>query len=422
VKTLREYEEKEMVDHLDGVAFGATEQPRIRKRTAKGWAKVRDKWIDLIAKASSTGKPTPTAEDLLEAFDQMRTRKTRDFGDRRLFEWLASPDRRWLWDGADRGEDNDCGREDRDCLTAFIAHNEHLADQPKSITWTQVDPVKHPVWPFFGENSAVEYWLAREETPSGDARLVLVLKQLLARQPDGSYSAVDCVKIALRGYEDFETSFALPDESTDVSAKQALVFRDDLLGGQTRQGTLSGMKLTWERAELEASHRKRTPTKAPPRIYANFSCDTGEAALPKWLTKHVGSDVKLKKPRDGMTRAFFLKKSISKDGATEDGGSRLPPGQRTWPREAIDHGFDHGFTVRGTDLGNRTSSAGAWWQLSFNKSSDKVAWEVGTCEGKPVYAVLERTSAVSLPGDGERCPRKNRRYVSGCILSAPVSI
>ncbi|MCL4211649.1 MAG: type V CRISPR-associated protein Cas12b, partial [Phycisphaerales bacterium] len=335
---------------------------------------------------------------------QMRTRKTRDFGDRRLFEWLASPERRWLWDGADKGEDNDCGREDRDCLTAFIAQNEHLADQPKSITWTQVDPVKHPVWPFFGENSAVEYWLTREETSSGDARLVLVLKQLLARQADGSYSAVDRVKIALRGYDDFERSFALPDNAGDVSAKQTLVFRDDLLGGQTRQGTLSGMKLTWERDELEASHQKRQPTKKSPRIYANFSCDAGEAALPDWLTKHVGSDVKLKKPRDGMTRAFFLKKAISKDGATEDGGTRLPPGQRQWPKEAIDHGF----TVRGTDLGYRTSSAGALWRLSFTKPDGKTAWQVGKCEGKPVYAVLERTSAVSLPGDGEALPTEEQ--------------
>lgn len=400
VETLREYETHEMPKHLEAIAFGAAEQPRVRRRTAKGWAKVRDKWIDLIAKVSKADKPAPSADDLLEAFDQMRTRKTRDFGDRRLFEWLASPERRWLWDGTDKGEDNECGREDRDCLTAFIAHNEHLADQPKSITWTQVDPVKHPVWPFFGENSAVEYWLTREKTPSGDARLVLVLKQLLARQADGSYSAVDRVKIALRGYDDFEKSFALPDDAGDVSAKQTLVFRDDLLSGQTRQGTLGGMKLTWERDELEASHRKRTPTKAPPRIYANFSCDTGEAALPEWLTKHVGSDVKLKKPRDGMTRAFFLKKSISKDGATEDGGSRLPPGQRTWPREAIDHGF----TVRGTDLGYRTSSAGACWRLSFDKPVDMVAWEVGTCGNKPVYAVLDRTSTVSLPGDGEALP------------------
>lgn len=404
VEALRMYETDEMPKHLEAVAFGAAEQPRIRRRTAKGWAKVRDKWIDLIAKASKADKPAPSADDLLEAFDQMRTRKTRDFGDRRLFEWLASPERRWLWDGTDMGEDNDCGREDRDCLTAFIAHNEHLANQPKSITWTQVDPVKHPVWPFFGENSAVEYWLTREETPSGNARLVLVLKQLLARQADGSYSAVDRVKIALRGYDDFERSFALPDDAGDVSAKQTLVFRDDLLGGETRQGTLSGMKLTWERDELEASHQKRQPTKKSPRIYANFSCDAGEAALPDWLTKHVGSDVKLKKPRDGMTRAFFLKKAISKDGATEDGGTRLPPGQRQWPKEAIDHGF----TVRGTDLGYRTSSAGALWRLSFSKPAGKTARQVGTCAGTPVYAVLQRTSAVSLPGDGEALPTEEQ--------------
>lgn len=399
VKTLRQYETDEMPKHLEDVAFGAAEQARIRKQTAKGWPRVRDKWIGLIDRAQNS-KPLPSADDLLEAFDQMRNRKTRDFGDRRLFEWLAAPERRWLWDRSDRGADNDCGHEDRDCVTAFISHNEHLADKPDSITFTRSGPVKHPAWPFFGENSAVKYWLTREPTPDGKARLVLVLKQLLSHQHDGSYTAVDRVKIALRGYDDFEKSFAVPDDAADVSAKQALVFRDDLLGGNTRQGTLSGMKLTWERHELEAANRKQKPRKKRPRIYAIFSCDAGQAGLPDWLTQHVGRDVKLKKPRDGMTRAFFLKKTISRNGATEDGATLLPPGQRNWPREAIDNGF----TIRGTDLGYRTSSAGAWWRLSSTKPDGRTAWQVGTCEGNPVYAVLERAANVSLPGDGERLP------------------
>lgn len=437
VKALREYETDEMPKHLEGVAFGAAEQPRIRRRTAKGWAKVRGKWIDLLAKTSkadkpapSADKPAPSADDLLEAFDQMRTRKTRDFGDRRLFEWLASSERRWLWDGADKGEDNDCGREDRDCLTAFIAHNEHLADQPKSITWTQVDSVKHPVWPSFGENSAVEYWLTRGKTPSGDARLVLVLKQLLARQADGSYSAVDRVKIALCGYDDFEKSFAFPEGASEVSPKQQLVFRDDLIGGQQWKGKLSGLKLIWERDELEAHNRTHDATKTSPRIFASFSCEAGKdikvvrgkevlfTEPPAWLTNAVGY-LDTKNARDGVKGLFKLDGGIRFEGkarksASEDTaklGTVRPPGSWAWPKEAIDNGF----TVRGTDLGYRTSSAGASWRLSFTKPDGKTAWQVGKCEEKPVYAVLDRTSAVSLPGDGESLPTeeqalRERRY------------
>lgn len=396
VETLREYETGEMFEHLEGVAFGAADQPRIRKRTAKGWASIRDRWIDLTNKAQSN----PTADDLLDAFDRMRGRKPRDFGDRRFFEWLAAPERRWLWDGTGKGGDTNCGRDDRDCVSAYIAHNEHLADKPDSITFTRSDSVKHPVWPFFGENSAIEYQLAREVTPDGNTRLVLVLGQLLVQETDGSYSAVDRVKIALRGYEDFEKSFAIPDNAKDVSAKQEIVFHDDLLGGTTRHGTLSGMKLTWERDELEASHRKCKPSRKLPRIYAIFSCDAGAATLPEWLTKHVGSDVKLKKPRDGMTRAFFLKKTISQDGAAEGGETRRPSGERKWPKEAVENGF----SIRGTDLGYRTSSAGAYWRLSFCKPEGKISWKVGTCGRKPVHAVLERTSTVLLPGDGELLP------------------
>lgn len=393
VAELREYESVEMPKHLEGIALGAAEQPRIRKRTAKGWSKIHEKWIDLIKKAQ---RP-PSAADLVEAVNKMRTRKSRDFGDQRLFEWLAAPERRWLWDGSVNGDDNDCGRDDRDCVSAFTAHNEHIADKPDSITFTRSASVKHPVWPFFGENSAVEYWLERQ---NGTSRLVLVLKQLLTREDDGSYTAVDWVKIALRGYDDFEKSFALPDGANRVSAKQPLVFRDDLLGGATRDGTLSGMKLTWERDELEAHHRKRHRTKVCPRVFANFSCDAGTANPPEWLKQHVGSDVKLKTPRDGMTRVFFLKKAFGKESADDDSSARLAPGQRKWPKEAVENTF----TVRGTDLGHRTSSAGAWWRLSLTKAEGQVAWEVGQCGDKPVYAILQHTATVSLPGDGESLP------------------
>ncbi len=419
VKALQPYETDEMPKQLEGVTFGTAERLRIRKRTAKGWTKVRAKWIELIDKANKAQHPALSADDLLEAFDRMRSRKPRDFGDRRLFEWLAAPERRWLWDGTDKGEDNDCGRADQDCVSAFIAHNEHLADKPDSITFTRSDPVKHPVWPFFGENSAIEYWLSREQTPDEDSSLVLVLKQLLERQPDGSYSAVDRVKIALRGYEDFEKSFAIPEDAGEVSPKQSLVFRDDLMRGETRQGTLSGMKLTWERDELEAANRKHSRTNKLPRIFANFSCDAGDSKPPEWLTDTVGYLDK-KNARDGVKGLFKVdgairfegrvKKSTSEETAKP--GALRPPGSWVWPKEALENGF----TVRGTDLGYRTSSAGAWWRLSFSKPKGKVAWEVGTCERKSVYAVLERSATVSLPGDGETLPPDEQK-LRDCLHS-----
>ncbi|MCI0743102.1 MAG: type V CRISPR-associated protein Cas12b, partial [Gemmataceae bacterium] len=403
--TLRnEYELVEMSVHLSRVSFGAAEQPRILRRTIKGWSKIREKWTEIMSKAAIADAAPPSAQELIEIVNRMRARKSRDFGDQRLFEWLAALERRWLWDGSDHGDNNDCGRDDRDCVTAFVSHNEHLADKPDSITFTRSDAVKHPVWPFFGENSAVEYWLSKETTQNGKSRLVLVLKQLLSRQSDRSYSAVENVKIALRGYEDFERSFELPGGQARVSAKEQLVFHDDLLGGKTRQGTLSGIKLTWERNELEATKQKHHSRKVAPRVYANFSCDAGLSSLADWLKKHVGSDVKLTKPRDGMTRVFFLKKAITKASADDEFAPGLRPGERNWPKEAIEKGF----AVRGTDLGYRVSSAGAWWRLSFSKPDGMVAWPVGKCEGKEVYALLEHTATVSLPGDGETLPAEEQ--------------
>lgn len=408
VQKLRQYESDEMPKHLEGASFGAAEGLRIRKRTAKGWGKVRRRWIDIIEKHVKGGKSAPSTNDLMEALNEMRARSSRDFGDARLFEWLAVPDRRWLWDETNRGEENDCGRDDRDCLSAFIAHNEHLADKPDTITFTRSDLVKHPVWPFFGENSAVEYLLRRERTPNGKQRLVLVLKQLLCRQADGSYGTEGNVKIALRGYEDFESSFALPMPETDVSAKQELVFRDDLLGGESRAGTLSGMKLTWEREELEAANRKRHLAKKQPRIYANFSCDAGTRDLPDWLTKTIGY-LDRKNARDGMKGLFRLNGEIQFQGrvkkSADEGvgkpGKRRAPGSWEWPKEAINSGF----AVRGTDLGHRTSSAGAWWRISSEPPTGAVSWKIGKCGEQEVYAVLERTARVLLPGDEETLPR-----------------
>lgn len=401
VKALRQYEEAEMLKHLAGVAFGAAEQPRIRKRTIKGWDKIRGKWRDMLAKAANKSASPPSAKELIDKLNQMRSRKSPAYGDQRVFEWLADPARHWLWDGADHGANNECGREDRDCVSALVAQNEHQSDKPNSITFTRSDPVKHPVWPFFGENSAVKYSLTR-----GD-RLVLTLAQLLCRDGNGAYTAVKDAKIALRGYEDFERSFEWPTGKTTVSAKETLAFRDDLLGGQTRNATLSGMKLIWERDELEAVHRKQQAAKGYPRVFASFSCDAGEVNLPSWLTGAVGSIFKLKKPRDGMTRAFFLKKTITKSdaGADADEAPRLAPGERTWPKEAVDNGF----AVRGTDLGLRASSAGVVWRLSWRKEAGKVSWKVGTSDGKDVFAILERESLVLLPGDHENTPEPEQK-------------
>lgn len=399
-KVLRGYEDSEMPKHLERVAFAAGGILRLTYRTIKGWSKVRDRWRDRLSKDAGFSQ-----EKLMGIVNEMRTRKPRDLGDQRVFEWLANPEHWWLWDGNDSGEKNECGRNDRDCVSAFTAYNAQFSNRPESITFTRSHATLHPVWSFFGENSAIKYTLVKEKLEGMSERLVLRLAQLLARQPDGSYQAKDKVRVPLRGYRDFEKSFSLAN-GQEVTAKQELAFKDDLLAGNSRAGTLSGIKIMWNRVSMEQAQKrsnKMQPPEFPPtdRVYAAFSCDAGEATPVEWLVKNVGKVGKLKKPRDGMTHTFFLETEIYKT-AKGPSGKPLAPGERKWPREAVEQGL----CVRGTDLGFRTSSVGAWWRLTFDTPKDKVVRQIGHCaeDGRHVYAVLDRLLPVSLPGDGEEIP------------------
>lgn len=395
-RELRSYETNEMTKQLESMAFGAVQQLRVRKRTIKGWTKVRDKWRESLRAGASD-------EDLLEEVNKLRIRKPRDFGDQSVFKWLANHDRHWLWNGSDR-EDNDCGRDDRDCVTAFVEYSEKFAEKPDSVTFTRSNPEKHPAWPFFGENSAVKYALRTERDPNGRTQLTLVLAQLLCRMQDGKYSPVKDVKIALRGYEDFEGSFQLCDGDEELSPQQELKFTDDLLAGETRSGSLGGLKLIWDREVLENEERGTSPLSRRTRIFASFSCDVGDGDVAEWLDRLVVATLNLDAPRDGLTRASFLRKTVIRQSPTSESSSLLPPGRRRWPREALDNGL----AVRGTDLGFRSSSAGVCWRLTFTQPTDSVSWLAGECDGKPVFAVWERASDARLPGDGEDIPEMER--------------
>jgi len=92
---------------------------------------------------------------------------------------------------------------------------------------------------FLGENSAVKYTLRCEHIPDGRTGSVLNLDQLLCKQDDGTYSTIKDVKVALRGYADFERSFDIP-EGKEASPKEVLSFKDDLLAGESRRAVWEG--------------------------------------------------------------------------------------------------------------------------------------------------------------------------------------
>ena len=103
---------------------------------------------------------------------------------------------------------------------------------------------------------------------------------------------------------------------------------------------------------------------------------------------------------------FFLDAAITKT-AQGANGVPLAPGERRWPKEVVEKGL----CVRGTDLGYRSSSVGAWWRLAFEAPRGTTQWQVGICaeDSRPVIAVLEHQAVVSLPGDGEEIPETERQ-------------
>ncbi len=263
-----EYEGVEMPRLFAGLTFAARSLPRIGERMVKGWPKIREKWRKVVTK-----KPNATTAELVEQVNVLRRRKPRDFGDQALFEWLARPVYQYLWDGRVEGNDNECGRDDRDCVAVFAAYNERFAELPSSITFTENHALRHPVWAFFGENSAVKYKLRCEAATGTDGRtrktLWVVFDQLLSRKADdGGFTAINEVRVPLKGYRDFENSFRLPPDG-DIASTTKLTFSDVLLDGELLPAKLGGIKLIWNRADFPKD-AKNVPGVPPTKRSVRF--------------------------------------------------------------------------------------------------------------------------------------------------------
>jgi transposase len=400
-----EYEGVEMPRLFAGLSFGARALPRISERMLKGWAKIRQKWRKVLTK-----RPNATAEELAGQVNLLRKRKPRDFGDQELFKWLARQDRRYLWDGSDRKVDNDCGRDDRDCVAAFAAYNERYAELPSSITFTENHPLRHPVWAFFGENSAVKYKLRCEEVADGEGRsqktLYVLLDQLFCRNPDGkAYTAVSDVRVPLKGYRDFAESFDVSG-GREIASTDELEFRDDLLAGDPLKAKLGGIKLIWDRGHFP-KNAKKVPVRAPTRrVYVSFSCDVTEKQPPAWLAAR-GSEVAAisSQPRDGVKGLLELRRAIrwkeDVEGGKKNDSVLLLPNKRAWPDVAVQKKLK----VLSVDLGQRHGAGTALWEVSAAETTDSLDWQIGqTRSGTCVRAALIDKGMISLPGDDEALP------------------
>jgi hypothetical protein len=404
-RALQGYESM-MARQAAGLRFQSARQPRLRSRTIKGWAKVRAKWLKMIEKEAES-----TPNDLLQAFDVMRERKTDDFGSRDVFKWLAERDQWWLWDGINRGDENDCGREDRDCVAAIAWYNDNFSDPPRAVTFTRSHATQHPIWAEFGAgDSDVEYWVERRSftVPGGKpaSRLFVVFRQLLRRNPTGTgYLVQDNVAVPLRTYRDFERSFpVLEKANVTVTPSQEIDFFDDLLDGNRLSGSkLGGLKVIWNRAALP----KSVPDEAPQaKISVALSCDVKPSeeqakGLARRLAEQICFVANTKEPRDGFRNLLCVADAIRRtDGAKS--GKLLRPGDRVWPADAVENGF----TITGNDQGTRRGLVGVNCQLTYSPTPGRSFQQrVGVCGGRDVFVEYVRTAPVALPGDDQPLPQ-----------------
>lgn len=132
-KALRAYEQQRQSE--DEVASGhISKKPTfVVPRWLKGWDRILTKW-----QASKDKSP----EHLKRIMIEQQVADPERFGDHRFIEWLAQPEQHFLWVTEDY---------------PTIYAKEHARRRPRSITYTQPDARKHPLWMRWGLNSAVKY-------------------------------------------------------------------------------------------------------------------------------------------------------------------------------------------------------------------------------------------------------------------------
>lgn len=425
-KALRAYEDARTKSDPEAAGTGIKDRVRITGRMLKGWDRVRERWLS--AKQQD-------AQTLMKIVNDLRAVDPRSYGDHRLFEWLAAPECQWLWNGSVSEEES--GRADGDCLRAMEAHNRLIDETPSHVQFTEPDPIDHPVWMYYGENSAVKYRIEYDLDRQRPTAIILEVLRLHA----GKFARLKNVRLPIAPYPDLEKSFRLvcpdcadgnvkrcrlscrycrvdgswcervgvktgkklPNACVQVSAKEGLIYSDDLMDGEWLGGaSYGGVKLIWDRDALDrfsvsadrpgslSALASKTPQNA--RVFLSFSCEVPAKTPVPFLLKPTWRASEVAWCND--QKELVLKKEVthSKDGW-------LPPDKRRWPTSAIDGGF----RILSIDLGMRHAATYTVWELTRQKG----VWCVGTDpDGKPVFARKVRDGFVDLPGDDEELAKE----------------
>ncbi len=346
---------------LEQDSFATVEGYLITSRQIRGWDRVYDMWNRL--------PETATAQQMWEAVAKVQTELRGEFGDPKVFQFLAEPKNHHIWRG----------KPER--LLHFAAYNrlkKRLRNAKQQATFTLPDPIMHPLWIRFdargGNNHTYELYV------DDDGRLVVKFDRMLWPSENGWIERRD-VQIAMAPSKQFSEQIKLKPIS---EGKQAVTFVD-YSAKISLEGELGGAKLQFDRRYLERRRSRVADGDVGP-VYLNIA-------------------INLPQPKTHVRKVLNLKVKDQKKSDWPKVIDYKPEELSQWPfrdYELNEKGIDSiskGMRVMTVDMGQRTSAAVSVFEVVDKKPADGKNRLWYPIEGTSLYAVHRRSLLLHLPGE-----------------------
>lgn len=383
VEALNQFEQNRG-KQLEETALAPIEGYYITPRQVRGWDWVYEKWSKLPQSAQK--------EELWKVVAEVQTRMKGSFGDPKVFEFLAEPKYRFIWqDHPERILH----------FSAYNAHRKRLERAKQQATFTLPNPVCHPLWIRYearGGSNYHTYTFSQEDKN----QLAVTLETLLWPAEDGGWKERKNVEIQLAPSKQFQKQVSLKD---NPSGKQEIEFLD-YSANILLQGHLGGSKMQFERRYIEKRRQTVAAGDIGP-VFLNFTVDVEpiQHDLSERLAIPVQKVFQVKKadwPKVIGYKLDKLSEFLNDNFKPYEGGA---------------NSIATGLRVMSIDMGQRTAAAVSMFEVVQcvpDQEAKKFYYHIGDTG---MYAVHCRSLLLNLPGEnvsqeiGARREERRRVYI-----------
>lgn len=361
IKKLKQFEEKRGKE-LEQDAFAPKEDYLITPRQVRGWERIYEKW----SKMSSND----TKEKLWKVVAEIQTKMKGEFGDPKVFDFLAEVENRNIW----------LGHPERLLQYAFYNNLiKKLKDSKEQATFTLPDPIKHPLWIRYDARGGNLYtYTIRTE---GRKKLFVKLERLLWPSEDGWKEERD-IEIPLAPSKQFFRQINL---QNNEKGKQEVIFYD--YSAEIRLiGTLGGAKIQFDRSHLENREENVANGNIGP-VYLNVVIDLEPFQQIK--------NGRLQTPVGQVLKVFQAEWPKVTEYKTEELVKWM---DKTTINNTIGiESITSGMRVMSIDLGQRFSAAVSIFEVVKEKPEEnKLYFQIYHTN---LYALHRRSFLLNLPGE-----------------------